>query len=121
MSREEAPGDGPATGRLAALRADDRQRAAVVLVGVLLGLGLGSVHWLGLVLGGAVVSLPARTVPRGLAAGLGLGVVGLLAFGALLAAQGALGPALTTGTVGVVTVAVGLAAPLLGALVRGVA
>lgn len=106
--------------RLAALRADDRQRAAVVAAGVVLGVGLGWLHWLGLVLGGALVALPARTVPRGLALGLGLGVLVLVAFAAVLAANGALAPALSTGMVGGVTVAVGLGAPLLGSLVRGV-
>lgn len=106
---------------LRSLRADDRRRAAVVAAGVVLGLGLGSVHWLGLVLGGALVAMPARSVPRGLAAGFGLGVLELVVFGGLLAAQGALGAALSTGTVGLVGAAVGLAGPLLGSLVRGIA
>ena len=105
--------------RLRALRDRDRQRTLVVAGGVLVGLGLGSVHWFGLVLGGALVALPARTVARGLAHGLGLGVLGLVVFAGLLWAQGALGPALTTGTIGAVGVAVGLGAPLLDALVRG--
>ncbi|MFB6354532.1 MAG: hypothetical protein ABEJ92_10665 [Halobacteriales archaeon] len=104
---------------LRSLRADDRRRAAVVAAGVVLGLGLGYLHWLGLVLGGALVAIPARSVPRGLAAGLGLGVLELVVFGGLLFAHGALGPALSTGTVGLVGVAVGLAGPLLGSLVRG--
>lgn len=119
MSLEETFG-GPSRGeRLAALRADGRQRVMVVLGGVLLGLGLGSLHWFGLVVGGAVVALPARTFPRGLASGLGLGVLALLVFAAELALQGALGPALTTGLVGGISVAIGLALPLLGSLVRG--
>lgn len=106
--------------RLSRLRENDRQRAMVALGGLLIGLGLGSLHWLGLVLGGAIVALPARTIPRGLAAGLGLGVVGLVVFAGLLAWQGALGAALTTGVVGGIAVIVGLAAPLLGALVRAI-
>lgn len=109
-----------AADRLAELRANDRQRALVIAVGVIVGLGLGAVHWFGLVLGGAIVALPARTIPRGLAAGLGLGVAGLVVFTALLAAQGALAPALTTGVVGGISLAVGFAAPLLGATVRGI-
>ena len=103
------------------LRADDRRRAAVVAGGALLGLGLGWFHWAGLVLGGALVALPARTRPRGLALGLGLGLLELLVFAGLLAARGTLGPVLETGTVGLVAVAVGLGAPLLGSLVRGLA
>ena len=107
--------------RLEALRSDPRRRLAVVLGGVLIGLGLGSVHWLGLVLGGALVALPARSIPRGVAHGLGLGVLGLLVFVVQLALQGALGPTLSTGFVGAIGLAVGLGAPLLGALVRAVA
>ncbi len=117
-----ALGSAPAAveARLAELRADDRRRLAVVAVGVALGLGLGWVHWLGLVVGGALVALPARTVPRGLANGLGLGLLGLAAFAAALAANGALGPALSTGMVGWLSAGIGLAAPLSGSLVRAV-
>jgi hypothetical protein len=106
--------------RLGALRTDDRQRAMVVLGGVLIGLSFGSLHWTGLVLGGAIVALPARTIPRGLAHGLGLGVIGLVVFAGLLAWQGALAGALTTGMVGAITVVIGLAAPVVGSLVRAV-
>lgn len=120
MSLEDELGPPTYADRLGALRTDDRQRAMVVLGGVLIGLGLGSLHWFGLVIGGAVVALPARTIPRGLAFGLGLGVIGLVVFVGLLSWQGALAPALTTGTVGVITVVVGLAAPLLGSLIRAV-
>lgn len=116
MSLEDELGRG---NRLASIRSDDRQRALVVLGGVLIGLGLGSLHWFGLVLGGAIVALPARTFPRGLAYGLGLGVIGLVVFGGLLAWKGALGPVLSTGMVGGLAVVIGLAAPLLGSLSRG--
>jgi hypothetical protein len=104
--------------RLVRLRADDRQRRLTVLGGVLIGLGFGSLHWFGLVLGGAIIALPARSIPRGLAAGLGLGLLELLIFAALLTWQGALGPVLSTGMVGAITVVIGLAAPFLGSLVR---
>lgn len=120
MSLEDELGARTPADRLGALRTDDRQRTMVVLGGVLIGLGLGSLHWFGLVLGGAIVALPARTIPRGLAYGLGLGVLGLVVFAGLLVWQGALGAALTTGLVGGITVAIGLAAPLVGSLVRAV-
>lgn len=120
MSTEARGPLAPLEVRLAALRADDRQRAAVVAAGVVIGLGLGWLHWLGLVLGGALVALPARTVPRGLALGFGLGLLELSLFAVVLAANGALEPALATGMVGGLAVALGLGAPLLGALVRGV-
>lgn len=104
---------------LAALRADERRRAGLIAVGLAVGLGVGSLHWFGLVLGGALVALPARSVRRGLVHGLSLGLVALLAFAALLAGHGALGPALGTGPVGALTLGIGVAAPLLGSLVRG--
>lgn len=107
-------------GRLAALRMDDRRRVGVMAVGIILGLGLGFVHWLGLVLGGAIVALPARTVLRGIVAGFGLGLLEMVLFVGLLAAHGGLGGALSTGQVGLVSVAVGFAGPMLGALVRGI-
>lgn len=121
MSLEETVGRRTPTDRLSALRADDRQRRMVIAAGVLLGLGLGSLHWLGLVVGGAVVALPARTVPHGLGYGLALGVLELVVFAGLLAWQGALGPALSTGMVGGIAVAIGFGAPFLGSLVRGIA
>lgn len=120
MSLEDTFGGRTPPDRLSRLRADDRQGRLVVAGGVLIGLGLGSLHWFGLVLGGAIVALPARTVPRGLGYGLALGVLELLVFAALLAWQGALGSALSTGMVGGIAVAVGLVAPLLGSLVRGI-
>jgi len=106
--------------RVTALRDDHRQRLAVAVLGVVVGLGLGTVSWYGLVLGGAIVALPARSFARGLAAGLGLGVLELLLFAWLLAANGALGPALTTGMVGGLSLGLGLAGPVLGSLIRGV-
>lgn len=120
MSLEDAYERHPHRDRLSALRSNPRQRRLVVAAGVLLGLGLGSLHWFGLVIGGAVVALPARTVPRGLGLGLALGVVELLVFGGLLTWQGALGPALSTGIVGGITVVIGFAAPIVGSLVRGI-
>lgn len=120
MSRGEASETAGIAARLATLRADGAQRRLVILGGVLIGLGLGSLHWVGLVLGGVVVALPARTIPRGLAYGLGLGVLEMVVFASLLAWQGALGPALTTGVVGGIAVAIGLAAPVLGSLVRAI-
>lgn len=120
MSLEDAYERTPPRDRLTALRSDPRQRRLVVVAGVLLGLGLGSLHWVGLVIGGAVVALPARTIPRGLGHGLALGVLELMVFAGLLAWQGALGPMSSTGVVGAITVAIALALPLLGSLVRGI-
>lgn len=92
----------------------------VRLAGVFLGLGLGSLHWIGLVVGGALVALPAKTFPRGLATGLAFGILVLVVFAVQLVWFGALGSTLSMGMIGGIGVAIGLAAPLLGSLVRGI-
>lgn len=120
MSLEETFGPSTPADRLAELRTDDRQRRLVVVAGALLGLVLGSLHWFGLVIGGAIVALPARSIKRGLATGLGLGVLVLLVAATELALQGALAPALSTGTVVGSSAVIGVALPLWGALIRGV-
>jgi hypothetical protein len=118
VSLEETYGGDGFGASLARLRANERRRRLVILGVALIGLALGTLHWLGLVLGGALVALPAPSIRRGLANGIGLGVLGLLLFAALLVLEGALGPVLATGMVGGLAVAIGLAAPLLGSLVR---
>lgn len=93
----------------------------LAFAGVVLGLAGGTVSWFALVLGGALVALPARSVGRGIAAGIGLGLLELAVFVGLLVTNGTFGPAVPslTGQVGAVTIAVGMAAPVLGSLVRG--
>lgn len=107
---------------LSALRTDGRKRAGLAFAGIVIGLLGSTVSWFALVLGGALVALPARSFRRGFAAGFGLGLLQLALFVGLLVTNGAFGGALQalTGQIGAVTVLVGLAAPLLGSLVRGV-
>ncbi|NHN48995.1 hypothetical protein G9464_15535 [Halostella sp. JP-L12] len=108
-----------ATDRLAAVRSDPRKRAGAIAVGAVLGLALAQVHWVGFVLGGALVGLASRDLPRALVAGLAFGVVAVLAFAALLAARGALGGYLSAGQLLYVSVAIPLLGGTLGSLARG--
>ena len=101
------------------VRSEPRAHAAALLVALAAGLVLASVHWLGLIAAGALASLVAPTVRRGVGYALLAGVVVLAAFAVSLgpAAGAAAGmvPAVY------VTVGAGLGLPLFGSLARAVA
>ncbi|MXR51146.1 hypothetical protein GRX03_05935 [Halovenus sp. WSH3] len=105
---------------LARLRTDPFVHWLGLVVATAIGLGLATVHWLGLVAGGALVGLVATSLRRALLAGLGFGVTALAVWFGYLAAIGALWAVLATGQLLLIAVAVGVAAPLVGSLVRGV-
>jgi hypothetical protein len=102
------------------VRADRDHRRAAILVGAAAGLAAAQVHWLGLLLGGALVGLPSRDLPRAVATGLAFGVGALLLFSVTLAATGSLGPSLSMGQLTYLSAAMPLVAGLVGSLVRGV-
>lgn len=101
---------------LTEIRAERRKHAAALAVAVVVGLGVGWIHWLGLVVAGALVGLVSPSVPR--AVGWGF-LVGLLAI-ALTVLAHPLGPmeAIAFRPPVYVTVAAGLVAPVWGSLVR---
>ncbi len=105
---------------LAGLRDDRRRRLAATGVAVVLGLALASVHWSGLLLAGALVALPQRSLRGGVAAGVAMGVLVLLAFVARLALAGTLGAGLAMGQPTLLALGLGLALPAFASLVRGV-
>ena len=88
-------------------------------LGAVVGLALASVHWVGLVIGGALVGTFARDLPRAVVAGVAFGLVALVAFGVWLALDGALGVFLEMGQILAVSVAIPLVGGVLGSLVRG--
>lgn len=102
------------------VRADRYRRRAAALGGVAVGLAVAQLHWLGLLLGGALVGLASRDLPRALLAGLAFGVVALAVFLASLVVAGAAGPALAMGRLTHLTLAVPVVAGLVGSLARGV-
>ena len=101
------------------LRADRRRRRGATALALAVGLALVVVHWAGLVLLGALVALPQRTVGRGVVAGVGAGALVVLAFLADLALAGVLGPVLGMGQPAWLALAIGLGLPALGSLARG--
>ena len=84
-----------------------------------MGLVLVLVHWAGLLLLGALVALPQRTVGRGVATGVGAGALVVLAFLADLALAGVFGPVLAMGQPAWLALAIGFGLPAFGALARG--
>lgn len=106
--------------RLDALRATPSQRWLVTLGGALVAFAVVTVHWLGFVIGGALVALAQPSLRRGLLAGLGFGVVAWLAFAGWLAFTGDLARYLGMGQVLAVSTAIPLLGALLGSLARGV-
>lgn len=98
---------------------DAPRRAGLTVLAVVVGVGLADLHWLGLVAGGAFVSLPQRSLARGLIAGFAFGGVVLAVFLVDLGAAGAAGGFLRFGLLRDVAVAMALGLPTFGALARG--
>lgn len=101
------------------VRTDRRPHVAAVVVAVGLGLVLSWLHWMGLVLGGALVALVASTPWRGVAGAVGFGVLVLVVFAVSLGSS--TGAVLEMTPIVYVTVASGIGLPLLGSLLRGIA
>ncbi|WP_348612657.1 hypothetical protein [Halobaculum rarum] len=99
---------------------DRRIRWIATALAVIAGLGLASVHWLGLVAGAALVALPQRTWPRGVAAGVAFGVLTLAATAASLSLAGGLDTALAMTQPLGVAVGAAVVGGAVGGLARGV-
>ena len=107
-------------GTLVAVRAGTRGRRLLVTAGaVAVGLVLATGHWLGLVLGGALVGVLQRDLKRAVVGGLLFGLVALGAF-VLVTSRLAAGELLALAPPIYVTVGAGLGLALLGSLTRGV-
>lgn len=124
--QEEKPGAGQ-TGITSRVRAQLRRvreepvsHWVALVVAIVLGLALSTVHWLGLVAGGALVGLVSTSLRRALAAGLGFGVLVVLVWAVLFALSGSLGKVLAMGELVWLGIAVALLAPVVGSLARGV-
>jgi len=91
----------------------------VTLAAFVLAVPLGTVHWLGLVAGGALVGLTASSTRRALVFGVYLGAFAVVAFVGWLWIAGVLGKAIATGQLFGASVAIAFVFPILGASVRG--
>ena len=99
-------------------RTESGPHAVALAAAVGLGVALATVHWFGLVAAGALASLVAPTVRRGVAYALGTGVVALAVFAASIGPSAAAVPGMRP--IVYVTVGAGLALPLFGSLARAV-
>ncbi|NLV11416.1 hypothetical protein GOC74_15925 [Halomicrobium mukohataei] len=105
--------------RLWRLQTDPTDRwRATVLAGTV-GALLATVHWSGLLAGGALVGLAWPTLRRAVLAGLGFGIAVVALFAFELALGGSLVATLRMGVFGLVPVVVPVVAAPLGATVRG--
>ena len=104
---------------LATVRSRRRWRWSLLAVAMLVGLGLAWLHWLGLVVGGALVGVVSRTVPRAVAVGLAFGGFVLAVHVLASPAMGA-GEFLGFAPLSSVTLAAALVGPTWGALLRAV-
>jgi hypothetical protein len=95
------------------------RRIALTILAVVVGVALASVHWLGLVAGGALVAFPQRSFVRGLLAGFLFGGVVLAVFLVDLATAGAAGGFLRFGLLRDAAIAMAVGLPTFGALARG--
>lgn len=106
--------------RLDIVRRDPEVRRLVVGVGALLGFLLAALHWLGFVLGGALVAIAQPTVRGGLLAGLAFGVLSWLVFVAWLTFLGVGFVYVGIGELVALSAAIPVVGGLLGSLVRGI-
>lgn len=106
--------------QLTRVRKDPHRHWIALVVSIGIGLVLASVHWLGLVVGGALVGLVSTSLVRALFAGIGFGLLVLLVWTASLWITGSLSRVLEMGEFGLVAVAIALVAPAVGSLLRGV-
>jgi hypothetical protein len=103
---------------LADLRNGDR--SDLLLAGAfLVGIVLGSVHWVGLVAGGALVGLAAPSLRRAFLVGLYLGGTVLVLFALSLLVVGTFGKWAGMGQLTLLSIGASLLLPPLGAGIRG--
>jgi hypothetical protein len=119
MSESEAGEEGTAgwDARVAAFRADDASRRVAFVAALAAGLGLSTLHWLGLVVGGALVALTRQSRLQGAAAAVGFGLLTLVATVALTPGSSA-GELLALAPLSYLGLALAVVAPLWGALAR---
>ena len=104
---------------LTRLRTDPTLHWVGLVACLLIGLVLATIHWVGLVAGGALVGLMATSLPRGLLAGFGFGVVVVLVWSFSFLLAGTLGKVMAMGEFALLGVVLALALSTVGSLARG--
>ncbi|MEF8851422.1 MAG: hypothetical protein V5A44_11775 [Haloarculaceae archaeon] len=104
---------------LYAVQCDPRRRRVLTAAALAAGLGFATLHWGGLLVGGALVGLAQPTLRRALLAGFGFGVAALVVAAVRFALAGTLAGVVGTWPLVAVGVAAALIAGPLGASARG--
>lgn len=105
---------------LGRIRETRTHRWTGILLGMFVGVVLASVHWGGFLVGGALVGMVSRDLPRAIVAGVGFGLVSLGVWIAFLWRAGAIDAAFGMGQFSLIAVGIPLGLSILGSLVRGV-
>lgn len=102
------------------MSAPGRLDRAILLVAVaVVGFGLASAHWLGILVGAIAVGAFGRTTGRGVLLGLGFGVLVAVAFAWELWAAGQLDRVLAMGEIAAIGFVVPIVLGAIGGLARG--
>lgn len=104
---------------MAKIRSERRNRLSALGFGILVGALLGSIHWVGLFVGGAIAGVGQRSIPRGIGAGALAGVGIWLVFLATMQLHAAAVPALRSTPIIAVSLAIAVGYGALGGLLRG--
>lgn len=110
--------DASLAARLATIRGNPRRRRVALAVAAIVGLPLAWLHWLGLVLAGALIGLTRPRLRGAIAIAAGFGAA--VAIGTAIVALGGLGPAIELSRLSIVTIVTGAVLGGWGALLRGV-
>jgi hypothetical protein len=102
------------------LREGGYRRWGLALTGAAIGLVVATIHWIGFLVGGALIAFPQRSIARGVLAGTAFGVVTWGVFVATLAFDRTAAAYLGMGQVVLVSAAIPLVAAFLGSLVRAI-
>lgn len=100
------------------VRETPRLRRLATLFGALLGLGLATLHWLGFIAGGVLVSLPASSARWALLRGVVFGILAVAVFLGGAALTGTSSRVLATGLPAALAISTPLLLGLLGSLAR---
>ena len=102
------------------LRERGQRRWGLALTGAAIGLAVATIHWIGFLVGGALIAFPQRSITRGIIAGTAFGVVAWGSFVATLALDRTAAAYLGMGQVVLVSAAIPIVAAVLGSLVRAI-
>lgn len=106
--------------RLKHIREDGLSHWIALVACLVIGVLLASLHWIGLIAGGALVGLVTANIRRAIVAGVGFGLVVLIVWATRLAVAGSFGKVAAMGEIALLGVAIALVGAVFGSLARGV-